>query len=64
MAVIGLLCLLVLLFVFGGLFGWGIKAISEVFNFLSTGWSHGCGGCLAFLWIVLIILMIIAGLCT
>jgi hypothetical protein len=63
MQVIGLLFLLVLLFVFGGLFGWIIKAISEVIGFLTSGWSHGCGGCLGCLWVIFILLLILAGLC-
>ena len=44
---IGLLLLLVLLFVCGGLLGWVLKGLSEVFSFL----LEGCGTTIA--WIIL-----------
>ena len=43
---IGLLVLIVLIFIVGGLLGWGLKGLSKIFSFL----LEGCGTTIA--WII------------
>ena len=56
LAIIGILVIGLIVFVVGGLLGWGIKGISEVVQFL----FQGCGsamGCLVFIIIVIFCLL-------
>lgn len=42
--IIGIILLVLILFVIGGLFGWGLKAVQGLFSFLFQGWTNilGC----------------------
>lgn len=52
LAIIGIILLIGLLFVGGGLFGWLLKGIGSILEFLFQGW----GSCLkVIIWIFLII---------
>ena len=45
---IGVIFLGLIVFVFGGLLGWGIKGVGEITGFLSQGCGHSIG-CLVFI---------------
>lgn len=57
MEIIGIIILLVVGFVFFGLFGWILKIFGYIFDFLWEGFEKSIG-CL--LWIILIMIFILA----
>ena len=57
LTVIGVIVLIVVIFVVGGLLGWGLKGIGEIFSFLSEGWNS-CWSVIA--WIILIVIFLMA----
>jgi hypothetical protein len=57
LAIIGIIVLVFIIFTGGGIFGWLLKGLGVIFEFLLEGW----GSCLRVLvWIVLIILFFLA----
>ena len=57
LAVIGILLLGLIVFVGGGLFGWGLKGLGAVFGLLSEGWSS----CLTVIvWIIIFFFVLLA----
>ena len=49
LGIIGIIVLIAIVYVIGGLLGWGLKGIGEIFSFLGKGW----GSCLkVILWII------------
>lgn len=56
LAIIGILVLGLIVFVFGGLLGWGIQGISEITGFLFQGCGHTIG-CLVFIIIAIFCLL-------
>lgn len=56
LVIIGFLFLALLIFVGGGLFGWVLKGIGEIFGFLSQGCSTSLG-CLIYVIIALFFLL-------
>jgi hypothetical protein len=56
LAIIGILVIGLIVFVVGGLLGWGIKGISEVVQFLFQGCGHTIG-CLVFIIIAIFCLL-------
>jgi len=60
LAIIGILILGLLVFVGGGLFGWGLKGLGAVFDFLFKGWDSCIGAILSIIsWIILIFLALL-----
>jgi hypothetical protein len=57
LVIIGFLFLALLIFVGGGLFGWVLKGIGEIFGFLSQGCSTSMG-CL--FWVLAAVIFILA----
>ena len=57
LTVIGVIVLIIVIFVVGGLLGWGLKGIGEIFSFLSKGWNS-CWTVIA--WIILIVILLMA----
>ena len=47
LAIIGIIILGLLVFVGGGLFGWGLKGVGAVFDFLFKGWDSCIGAILS-----------------
>ena len=57
LAIIGVIILLLIIFTAGGIFGWLLKGLGAIFEFLLEGW----GSCLrVIVWIILIIILILA----
>ena len=57
LGIIGIIVLIAIVYVIGGLLGWGLKGIGEIFSFLGKGW----GSCLSvIIWIFLIIVVLMA----
>jgi hypothetical protein len=58
MEIIILFFILIVLFVVGGLGGWLLRAIFEVFSFLGDGCSNGIGCLLFVVFVILCLLML------
>ena len=58
MEIIILFLVLIVLFVVGGLGGWLLRAIFEVFSFLGVGCSNGIGCLLFVVFVILCLLML------
>ena len=57
LAIIGIIVLVFIIFTGGGIFGWLLKGLGAIFEFLLEGW----GSCLrVIVWIILIIILILA----
>ena len=57
LAIIGIIVLVFIIFTGGGIFGWLLKGLGAIFEFLLEGW----GSCLRVIaWIVLILLFLLA----
>ena len=57
LAIIGVIILLLIIFTAGGIFGWLLKGLGAIFEFLLEGWSS----CLRVIaWIILILLFLMA----
>ena len=59
MAIVGIIVLIIILFIFFGLFGWVLKAFEWVFDFLMEGCSTSLG-CLFWVFIIILLLMVLA----
>jgi hypothetical protein len=58
MEIILLFLVLIVLFVVGGLGGWLLRAIFEIFSFLGDGCSNGIGCLLFIVFVILCLLML------
>ena len=57
LTIIGVIVLIIIIFTGGGIFGWLLKGLGAIFEFLLEGW----GSCLrVIVWIILIIILILA----
>lgn len=57
LTIIGVIVLIIIIFTGGGIFGWLLKGLGAIFEFLLEGWSS----CLrVIVWIILILLLILA----
>ena len=57
LAIIGIIVLVFIIFTGGGIFGWLLKGLGAIFEFLLEGW----GSCLrVIVWIILIIMALLA----
>lgn len=57
LTIIGVIVLIIIIFTGGGIFGWLLKGLGAIFEFLLEGW----GSCLrVIVWIILILLLILA----
>ena len=57
LTIIGVSVLIIIIFTGGGIFGWLLKGLGAIFEFLLEGW----GSCLrVIVWIILILLLILA----
>lgn len=56
MAVLGIIVLCILLFVGGGLFGWIIRVIGTIFEFLMQGW-WSCLGVIVWIFIIFLLFL-------
>ena len=60
LAIIGVLILGLIVFVGGGLFGWGLKGVWAVFDLLFKGWDSCIGAILSIIsWIILVFLALL-----
>jgi len=57
LAIIGIIALVLIIFTGGGLFGWVLKGIGTVFEFLLDGWGYCLG---IIFWIIIIFIALIA----
>ena len=58
MEIIILFLVLIVLFVVGGLGGWLLRAIFEIFSFLGDGCSNGIGCLLFIVFVILCVIML------
>jgi len=57
LTIIGIIVLILIIFTTGGIFGWVLKGLGAIFEFLLEGW----GSCLrVVVWIILILLLLLA----
>ena len=59
LAIIGIIALALIIFTGGGHFGWVLKGIGAIFEFLLEGWSH-CLGIIFWIIIIFIALIVLA----
>jgi hypothetical protein len=58
--VLGLIFLIALIYVGGGVFGWLLKGVEVIFNFLLEG-NLNCVGCFVKLLIVIFVIYVLVG---
>ena len=57
LTIIGVIVLIIIIFTGGGIFGWLLKGLGAIFEFLLEGW----GSCLRVIfWIIVIFILIMA----
>ena len=56
LVIIGFVVVILVVFTGGGILGWVLKGIGEIFNLLAEGWSN-IFGCLFWIFVVLLILV-------
>ncbi|SEN23699.1 hypothetical protein SAMN04487902_10967 [Prevotella sp. ne3005] len=59
LGIIGIIILIGVVYVIGGLLGWGLKGLGEIFTFLGKGWGS-CISVIFWIFAICIILMALA----
>lgn len=60
LGIIGIIVLIAIVYVIGGLLGWGLKGIGEIFSFLGKGWGS-CFNIILWIIAIFITLAVLAG---
>ena len=58
LGIIGIIVLIAIVYVAGGILGWGLKGIGEIFGFLNKGW----GSCIMVIFYIFAFFIILAAL--